>query len=229
MHPNRSTHLRTVPRVCGQCGVAFLAEQSNVNRGIARFCSRKCLGASQRKARTNCPLCGKPTPRAGMKYCSPACYRSAPLATTAERFWRYVEKSEGCWLWTGGRLMKGYGTLGGTREEGAPQDRLAHRVSWELHHGTPPPHDRMVCHTCDNPPCVNPAHLFLGDARSNAADMVAKGRANQGKKLTAADVRTIRANYVPVRGALTALAARFGVDRRSIAEVVHGRTWKHIT
>ena len=76
----------------------------------------------------------------------------------------------GCWEWQAATFQKGYGrfsyngkTLG------------AHRVSWELHHG-PVPDDLWVLHECDNPPCVNPAHLFLGDVRDNNADRAAKDR-----------------------------------------------------
>lgn len=226
MHPNGSTHPRTVSRICEQCGVPFLAERYNVERGIARFCSRACLGASQQKPRTACLVCGTTTPRAAMKYCSPVCYRAAKIRSGAERFWLHVDKSGACWLWMGARLPKGYGLFGGLREDGTRHDRLAHRVSWELQHGAPPPDDRMVCHTCDNPPCVNPAHLFLGDASLNAADMIAKGRGNAGKKLTAADAVAIRAANAPDRPAELALAARYHVHLNTIRDVRSRRTWR---
>jgi hypothetical protein len=87
------------------------------------------------------------------------------------RFWRYVSKGRKCWTWIGVLNENCYGRI--TVRHGSTI--LAHRLSWIIHHG-PIPHGMWVCHTCDNPPCVNPAHLFLGDARSNHDDMVRKGR-----------------------------------------------------
>jgi len=77
----------------------------------------------------------------------------------------------GCWEWTGSRNEKGYGRF----NAGGHSPIGAHRYAWQLAYGPVPP-GRMVLHECDNPPCVNAAHLFLGTAADNMTDMVAKGR-----------------------------------------------------
>ena len=91
-------------------------------------------------------------------------------------FWARVIKSDGCWEWSGatnghkyGRVMKGGRWTG------------AHRVSWVIHHGKIPD-EALVLHRCDNPSCVNPAHLFLGTQEDNIRDMVRKGRHAEQKK-----------------------------------------------
>ena len=87
-------------------------------------------------------------------------------AANEERFWSKVDKSGDCWVWTGPRLPWGYGMF---------LRSTAHRYVYVLSHG-PLPRNVFVCHTCDNPPCVNPAHLFAGSSRDNQLDRLAKGR-----------------------------------------------------
>lgn len=127
----------------------------------------------------------------------------------------------GCWLWTAGCCADGYGNFRNGKMVGA------HRVSWELHVG-PIPDGLCVLHTCDNPPCVNPTHLFLGTHADNIADRDSKGRQAGGErhgcaKLTADDVRRIQTNRDPQR----VIADKYGVSPRTISNIQCGRSWKH--
>jgi hypothetical protein len=86
------------------------------------------------------------------------------------------EPNTGCWLWTGS-LSGAYGRFSFTREN----EQRAHRASWVLFRG-PIPDSMHVCHKCDNPPCVNPDHLFLGTHTDNMADMARKGHVNRNPR-----------------------------------------------
>jgi hypothetical protein len=96
--------------------------------------------------------------------------------TLSDRFWAKVNKTDGCWIWTAAKQPLGYGSLGPTYQE-----RRAHRFSWLLANG-PIPEGAWVLHRCDNPSCVRPDHLFLGDSRANVLDMHAKGRDRNGNE-----------------------------------------------
>jgi hypothetical protein len=143
-----------------------------------------------------------------------------------ERFWEKVEKSETCWLWTAYRNRDDYGSI-----LWHGKVRLAHRVAWEITHGADPA-DMDVCHTCDNPACVNPAHLFLGTAKDNADDMAAKGRApnnrhesNPNAKLTLAQVAAIRARHQAGEATQSQMAREHGVSFGTIWFIVNRITW----
>lgn len=163
--------------------------------------------------------------------------RPAPIA---DRFWAKVERGDpaACWLWTASLNATGYGQIGSGRGAHATRERvrplLAHRVSWELHHGEPPPDNLCVCHRCDNPRCVNPGHLFLGTMGDNMRDKVAKGRARSGALrgedhgnavLTQAQADSIRARIAAGEKKID-LRREFGVSRNTIRRVAGGKTYQ---
>jgi hypothetical protein len=100
-----------------------------------------------------------------------------PVMDLAKRITAHLIRTpNGCLEWTGSRLPRGYGHL-----KAAGKDRYAHRLTWELAHG-PIPDGMYVCHTCDNPPCCEITHLWLGTPTDNAADRDAKGRNGMRKR-----------------------------------------------
>jgi hypothetical protein len=130
-----------------------------------------------------CLKCGRNftpiDPRRSGKYCSLKCYRSSAnrieRGTLSERFWSKVKKTKTCWIWTGMRFVGKHGDYGGIHRSNPRRMVKAHRVSWELHFG-PIPEGLLVCHHCDNPPCVRPDHLFIGTHRDNVLDCERKKR-----------------------------------------------------
>lgn len=147
-----------------------------------------------------------------------------------ERFWPKVNKTEGCWLWTAAHDTKGYGKIQvGTMKE--PQLRSAHRVSWELAYG-PIPEGMGVLHHCDNPPCVKPEHLFLGNHQANHNDKWAKGRGLKGdtspaRKLSSEKVIEIRTASLSGENR-TSLAGRFDVSKSTVDNILNNKNWRNL-
>lgn len=162
---------------------------------------------------------------------TPKSSRAAPLSLE-EAFWSKVEKTEGCWQWTGA-TSRGYGRLSYQSETIS-----AHRFSYRLHGGTLTK-GMFVCHRCDNPLCMNPDHLFLGTSRDTSTCRGAAhwqnaspekrrtGARHHASKLSPKKVREMRSLYAngeTVKG----IAKQYGVDARTTYAVLRGETWKHV-
>ncbi len=146
-----------------------------------------------------------------------------PLRERFAEKWQ-LDAATGCHVWIAATDTFGYGRIAiGDRRQG-----LTHRVSWELSRGQIPD-GLCVLHRCDNPPCVNPEHLFLGTHTDNARDRSNKGRSMHGSghvdaKLSEADVVEI------LRSALRNcdLAEHYGVSRPQISRIRHRVDWRHV-
>lgn len=132
----------------------------------------------------------------------------------------------GCWEWIGSRDVYGYGRI---KRNG--QTSKAHRLSFEFAGGAVPS-DRFVCHKCDNPCCVNPAHLFLGTSVDNNKDRHSKGRTASGEGHTNARLDTARVIRIRERYASgetsESLGREYLVHPSQILKIVNRRQWKHI-
>jgi len=150
--------------------------------------------------------------------------------TSAEKFWGLVEVvPDGCWEWKGTRQGRGYGVFYDTNIH----RHLSHRFSYALFVG-PIPDGMCVCHTCDNPPCVRPDHLFVGTQADNMRDCASKGRSPNGERhwvttLTISDVRSIRGAYKGKRKRpfQKEIAKSFGVSKQTVSRILRGESWSH--
>ena len=187
--------------MCG-CGVSKIVRGVDIRNGKSKSCG--CLKSSA-EVRSAISVA-----------------RKLATGTARERFnSRYKVADNGCWEWTAHRDADGYGML----FENSRAVR-AHRFSIQYLKGLDPA-DKVVCHSCDNPGCVNPEHLFLGDPVDNVRDMISKGRdkiqgeRNNRARLSWGDVETIRNSSE----SSSVLAVRFGVSLTSIKNVRSGKTW----
>lgn len=166
--------------------------------------------------------------------------RLPKLEPIEARFWSkvsIVDDDDSCWEWqaTRGKIPDDYGFFAWKDGPFTVKAPGAHRVAFFLTNGFVPEH---TCHTCDNPPCVRPSHLFAGTHQENIADRHAKGRsrgavqvgeANHNAALVEADVLFIR-DTLAIGGDVseTDLAALYGVDRATITLIRQGATWSHV-
>jgi hypothetical protein len=164
--------------------------------------------------------------------CTPLRRDTVPLPTSglgytesiSERLARRLKVTEtGCWEWQGCTTRCGYGRIG----KGRDGWEATHRVAWKLTHGDTG--DLYVLHSCDNPPCCNPDHLFLGTPKDNTQDMMQKGRhrnakgdAHPSSTLTDAQVGEMRALYPTTVHTFRELGALYGVSKEQARRVVRG-------
>ena len=149
---------------------------------------------------------------------------------------------DGCWLWNGSRSQDGYGTFYFRKKTWK-----AHRVSYTIFCGEIPD-GLCVCHHCDNPPCINPSHLFLGHASANMKDMVRKGRCKSiitseqnhfksgsapngekasGHKLSEADAKSI-IERAAIGHLTSEIMSDYQVERSTIQRILRGETWSYL-
>ena len=196
---------------CDVCGVMFQTTKQRLETHVHKFCSRGCANSFY-KTKPNtytekkCHRCGSTSIAQASRlkpgtllFCSGSCrtahFNEERARPIRELFMNNVDKTSSCWLWTGALGRGGYGRATAARGK-KNRSELAHRLSHKLFKG-PIPKGMFVCHTCDNPRCVNPDHLWLGTRQDNVDDMVSKGRSLRGTRnpharLNPQQVREIR-------------------------------------
>ena len=143
-----------------------------------------------------------------------------------KRFWKKfkITAFNKCWEWLGGINKDGYGKfkIGGATI-------LAHRMSYELAVGEIPPM-HFVCHTCNNPSCVNPVHLWIGTVSDNNRDAIAKGRQliRNNAKIDVKTVKAIRQEYKEKHTSHRKLAEKFNISKAQITRILNNQSWTWI-
>ncbi len=175
-------------------------------------------------------ICGAELTKGHKKSCG--CWRKKRTSyePVEQRFLKFTEKTNSCWLWKGYKVKYKNYESGYMSYKGKPQ--RSSRVSYELHKGIIPK-GLYVCHTCDNGLCVNPDHLFLGTQKDNMQDMWKKNRGNPCRgskkffaKITEEDVIRIRKEYPTSSG--PNLAKKYGICKQNVLNIVNRVAWKHV-
>lgn len=158
-------------------------------------------------------------------------YNSIKFETLEDKFWRRFEVAgkDDCWEWQGTKDPHGYGSISKNN-----RTFYAHRISYEINVGEIP-EGIFVLHSCDNPSCVNPKHLFLGTQADNVADRDKKGRQVRGERVKGSkltekkvirmrDLRKKHGKDMPYR----VIGKKFNVSQQSAHDAVNGHSWHHI-
>lgn len=216
-----------VELVCQECGKLFQITRGDARSGNAerrrKYCSAHCATESMRNTENleideveeeSSVLVGIDTIK----------------RKDVVRFWSKVKlaDSDECWEWQAGLAKtNGYGWFYCDGKNGH-----AHRFSWQIKHGKIPV-NRLVCHTCNNPACVNPGHLYLGTPGQNMQDKVKAGRQTKGSevntaKLCSSDVIEIRKCFSSGKTSVSDLAERYGMSTVGVRAAINGKSWNHV-
>jgi hypothetical protein len=156
-----------------------------------------------------------------------------PVRPIAERLERGKSVNGECWEWTGSYTRDGYGVMTFTNGKKRAQHRV-HRVAYEHFKGESA-EGKLVCHTCDNPKCFNPGHLFLGTNKENMQDMIKKGRKRTTKGeesvnavLTEEQVLEIIEKRNVQGMKLSDIAAEYGISFQHVSTLAKGQAWAHL-
>lgn len=188
---------KTQQKNCVHCGEVFYRDKRCTKKhwASAKFCSRSC--SAQHGAKSACKTWG----------------------TLEERFWAKVERlgDDDCWNWIGASRPRGYGVI----SKNGRQTSATH-VSLEIH-GCDVPDGLWVLHKCDNPKCVNPKHLYIGNALQNSRDAVIRNRFK--RKLTPIQAQEIYKSTESTK----ILSNLYGVSEAMIGHIKSGRKWGNVT
>jgi len=171
-------------------------------------------------------------------------------AADIAKFWSNVNvgKNRQCWEWTRGRQGAGYGAAYIDDGSGRRVQMLAHRVACAIAHGPAPDGKASALHSCDNPPCCNPAHLRWGSQKENTADAIDRDRASPppsntayrrrdtqpkggevwNQTLTEEQVRKIWRLHLAGGMTTGQIAEAVGAKQHVVADVARGRSWRHL-
>lgn len=163
--------------------------------------------------------------RRSTRFCSLSCFHKNAKTPAKVRFFNFFERGNAkeCWNWRGAKIM-GYGVI---REH--PVNIRAHRLAWEIHNKKLVPKGKQVCHSCDNPGCVNPRHLFVGTPRLNNRDKIEKGRSpvHQGSRNVLNKSQVLK--IFKSRKSAQELSFKYKVAPITIYRIKFGYTWKKVT
>ncbi len=193
--------MKTGSKTCLHCGAEFFRDTrcTHAYWARAKYCSRSCFSQT---IKTNADV------------------RRAPIET---EFAKHFEKGDGCWEWNWLKDKDGYGLF--------PYAKVMYRapkIALALD-GRPAANGQYACHTCDNPGCVRPSHLYPGTPLQNSADAKSRNRTSRGEKvhfskITEDLVRQIRF----AQGTHEKIALEFGISRGNVSLIRARKTWKHV-